>query len=362
MFKEEVSSHRRVDDVLVQEAVSAIELPIHVALGFGFLRIVGELFDGLFEGHLFAVQQCEHAVGQVLGLVVGACDIATGGAVEHIHNACTQAVGSDGATKHLGHHPFAFSHYGSQHGAGSTCGNHFVERGFERACFAVGRVIAAVGFCVDKERNLLLGCGLELIPHFVHLILDVGQVLWGGVDGEGDEFYVAKLFSYAEVALVSVIVVLIVSIGERHFVVAHALERQHGDAHIRAVGRIRSHFLSNGLGHIEARADEGGILLLLAVLTHIFLYFHPLGAEVGVELVKVLNHVVHLAHVVLASLRVGEHLAKVGVDEGAGVHIADFGRSDGKTELAHLLFHQSLVDEVLPNLLANLGLNISGDL
>ena len=78
MLKDEATAHGAVDEFLVQEAVAAVELPVHVALGLALLRVVAELLHSLLEGYLVAVEQSQHTVGKALGLGVAAHDVAAG--------------------------------------------------------------------------------------------------------------------------------------------------------------------------------------------------------------------------------------------------------------------------------------------
>ena len=128
VLKDEAAAHGAVDELLVQEAVAAVELPVHVALGLALLRVVAELLHSLLEGHLVAVEHGQHAVGQVLCLLLAAGgDVAANLVVEDVDDAGAEAVGTHGGGHHLGHHPLVADDGGLNHGAGLGGGDLLVQ-------------------------------------------------------------------------------------------------------------------------------------------------------------------------------------------------------------------------------------------
>ena len=158
------------------------------------------------------------------------------------------------------------------------------------------------------------------------------------------------------------VVVLVVGIGDGDFLILDALVGEGGDADVGGLGAVLGNLGGDGLGHVEAVHDETGVFLLLTVFLDGFFHFNPAHAVGGVELVEVLDDAVDVGGIVLARLRVGEVLTQVGVDEGAGVHVGDFGSGDLETEFGGLLAEEGFVDEVLPDLFADLALDLGGDL
>ena len=362
MGEEEALSNGGVDNLLVEEAVATIELPIHVTLGLALLGVVAELLHSLLEAHLVAVDQSQHAVGQVLGLLVRAGDTAAGIAVEDIDDAGAEAVGTHGAGHHFGHHPLVADHLGLQHGAGRSGGNLLVKGSLEGRSLHIRGVIAAVRLGVDKEGHFVLGHGLELVPHLLHIVLDVGQVLSGRIDGEGNELKLAHLFLHAELGAVLIVVSLEIGIADDGLFVSHTAVRQGGHTDVGGLAAVGGYLLVDGLGHVEALADKAVVFLLFAVASHILLQLDPLHAAHGVEVVEVVNPIVHLLDVETAGLRVGKRLTHGGVDEHAGIHVAQLGSRNGEAELRGLLLHEGLVDKLLPHHLANLGLHFRRNL
>lgn len=362
MFADKDRADGVVDDILVKEAEAAIGLPRHIALGIVLLVVVGELSDSLLERHLISGEESLDAIGESLGLSVGARDITAGALVKDIDTACAETIGALFDLHNAGHDPLVAGHLRGDELISADRRDKGIERSREFVGLFKGRVIAMSGDLTDEERYLLDGCLEELVIRLGDALRYFLDIFGGRSKGVGHEAEGTYFIIKTELGLMFVIILLEIGIGRFSVLIRDRREGEASDADIGAGGGVRSKLSGERFRGEETLSDKGSVFLLLAVLFDILFEFDPLQTSVSVELFKVVDIIFHSLYIILTGLRVGEKLTYIRMDKEAGVHIAHFGRRDSETESLVLFAEDSFVDDVLPDLIAEFVFDIGRDL